>query len=754
MSETTKAQQDYQKRMAKERGRFESVTQVHDLPPIFHYWSNKYIRPMVEEFGFSQAGEFFAKFLAAAAERVGGSPVFLSLGAGNCDTEVQTAQLLRKAGLTDFVIECLELNPEMLKRGKELATSSGLGTNLAFIEGDFNRWKADKQYTAIFANQALHHVLELEHLFAEVKRGLHSDGFFVASDIIGRNGHLRWPEALHDLKPFWRELPIEYRWNRSLKRNEDDYINHDCSSEGFEGIRAQDILPLLLRNFDFHLFLAFGNIIDIFVDRAFGPNFHADEEWDRAFVDRVHSADEQGILDGTLTPTHMFAVMTTGPCAEHYYSRGLAPERCVRREQQIVQTNRLEIVTPVLRPLQQGGEAFSMTMAAYGGTPPYVWSSANLPPGLTLSFEGLLSGVPESYGEFAPLITVKDGSDPPSAVAQRYTLVNRPREQVLPLTLIQAAQPCHAIVGSKYVQAILAAGGAPPLTWSLAKGTLPRGLSLDAARGVISGEPVGTSNSAVLIRVSDVAGQSAMTGLDVKIDSPDTGFSRVGVFPHLPSGGSWNSRLCFVNPSSIQLSFAVLCRSSGGSPVNWSLNPAPPPCQCHGSGHYSLDPHASLVIAVNPGQKAEVNGWVEVFATGPVLGHALFIRETSSGTRSEVTTPIETGAKSELLVPFDNGDGNRTGTALLNLSTAGPDNLVAAIWDESGEFIGAPNIPLAGGRHTAFMLPERFPFTAHRRGVLNIHATSRGPIYVVSLRVSPEGMFTLLPQIQTSPVSN
>src|ERR1035437_3412974 len=197
LSETTKAQQDYQKRMAKERGRFESVTQVHDLPPIFHYWSNKYIRPMVEEFGFSQAGEFFAKFLAAAAERVGGSPVFLSLGAGNWDTEVQTAQMLRKAGLTDFVIECLELNPEMLKRGKELATSSGLGTNLAFIEGDFNRWKADKQYTAIFANQALHHVLELEHLFAEVKRGLHSDGFFVASDIIGRNGHLRWPEALH-----------------------------------------------------------------------------------------------------------------------------------------------------------------------------------------------------------------------------------------------------------------------------------------------------------------------------------------------------------------------------------------------------------------------------------------------------------------------------------------------------------------------------------------------------------------------------
>jgi len=33
----------------------------------------------------------------------------------------------------------------------------------------------------------------------------------------------------------------------------------DCSKQGFEGIRAQDILPLLVKKFSFRSFLGFGN---------------------------------------------------------------------------------------------------------------------------------------------------------------------------------------------------------------------------------------------------------------------------------------------------------------------------------------------------------------------------------------------------------------------------------------------------------------------------------------------------------------
>ena len=100
---------------------------------------------------------------------------------------------------------------------------------------------------------------------------------------------------------------------------------------GFEGIRAQDILPLLLERFDFPLFIGSCNVIDIFIDRSFGPNFNADQAWDRAFVDRLHAFDEQALQAGVLTPTHMMAVMTPQACAEHIYSRGLTPQKSMRK---------------------------------------------------------------------------------------------------------------------------------------------------------------------------------------------------------------------------------------------------------------------------------------------------------------------------------------------------------------------------------------------------------------------------------------
>jgi hypothetical protein len=117
-----------------------------------------------------------------------------------------------------------------------------------------------------------------------------------------------------------------------MNRYEEEYIIHDCSTESFEGIRAQDMLPLLIRDFDFETLVPFANVIDPFVDRCVGHNFDANEERDRAFIDRVHAFDEQAIVSGALTPTHMYAAMKVVPCTEHHYLRGLSPGRCARRK--------------------------------------------------------------------------------------------------------------------------------------------------------------------------------------------------------------------------------------------------------------------------------------------------------------------------------------------------------------------------------------------------------------------------------------
>lgn len=320
----------YMTRLEQELAIFADCLDVNALPEIFHYWSDGYIRPMLEEVGVSNPDQFFAQYLARSAAATGASaPEFVSIGAGNCDTEVRVAKLLRAQGLERFVVHCLDINPAMLERGMKLAADEGMAAHLRPLQGDFNRWRPTRPFDGIMANQSLHHVLELEDLFASVRTALAPGALFVVSDMIGRNGHMRWPEALEAVQAFWKELPDAYRYNRALQRHEPQYINWDCSNEGFEGIRAQDIVPALLRNLHFHCFIAFGNVIDVFVDRNFGHNFDAEAEWDRAFVDRLHAYDEAGLAEGRLTPTHMLAVLATEPAQRRFCSRGITPEASV-----------------------------------------------------------------------------------------------------------------------------------------------------------------------------------------------------------------------------------------------------------------------------------------------------------------------------------------------------------------------------------------------------------------------------------------
>uniref|UniRef100_UPI003751EF63 glycosyltransferase n=1 Tax=Undibacterium sp. TaxID=1914977 RepID=UPI003751EF63 len=322
----------YQKKIQQELDIYEKQFNVHDLPEIYHYWSNKYIAPLCLEAGFSTVAEFFSSNLLKAKDRTGTfEPIFVSVGAGNCDLEVSVARNLITAGLTHFTLECLEINPSMLKRGLEIAKENGVQDNMKFIQADFNSWVAQKKYDGVMANQSLHHVTDLEHLFDQVKSSLHAEGSVVVSDIIGRNGHQRWPESLDIVNKYWVTMPKEYKFNALLNRFEDLYDNWDCSKEGFEGIRAQDVLPLLLDRFSCEKFVGFGNVIDIFVDRAFGHGFREQTEWDLNFIDQLHAEDETGLASGRLTPTHMMAVFVKNLRCAPYYSRGVSPTKSIRK---------------------------------------------------------------------------------------------------------------------------------------------------------------------------------------------------------------------------------------------------------------------------------------------------------------------------------------------------------------------------------------------------------------------------------------
>ncbi len=327
--------QEYDNKIKNEIDFYKDCHNVHELPDIFHYWSNKYLLPKQEPFGFTNPDDFFIyqckKY--CLANRSSKSIKILSIGSGNGELEVNIATHLVKDNITNFSIECVDINQYMLDRTLELAKEKAVEKFIKINKADFNQWTAETKNSLdiVIANQSLHHVLELEHLFDSIYKGLKKQGIFVTSDMIGRNGHMRWPEALDALKPFWNELPKSYKYNQLLKRKEHQYINHDCSTEGFEGIRAQDILKLLTQKFGFQLFIPFANIIMVFIDRPFGHNFDVNNPKDLDFIDRVHAKDEELIQNGSLKPTQMLAVLSKNKKIKTaLLNAKLTPEFCMR----------------------------------------------------------------------------------------------------------------------------------------------------------------------------------------------------------------------------------------------------------------------------------------------------------------------------------------------------------------------------------------------------------------------------------------
>jgi SAM-dependent methyltransferase len=307
---------------------------IPQLPPVYEYWSKRHLVPKAASvFGRGNVFEIYADVFSRALAEQADTREILSLGCGDADTDVTIAKAMLDEGAGPFRIHCLELSEERLARARELVVREGLEDRFSFGTADLNSWRADRQYAGAYAHHTLHHIVALEHLFAEIEACLHPRGRFVLVDMIGRNGHMRWPEALSWVEFLWRFIPSRYKYHHTLKQQHEEFVNWDCSQSGFEGIRAQDILPLLLERFEFTHFLGYGGIVDPFIDRGYGHNFRLEDPDDVAFLDFVEALNDLLLDVGAITPTMAFGVARARSAApETICWSGLTPERSVRPE--------------------------------------------------------------------------------------------------------------------------------------------------------------------------------------------------------------------------------------------------------------------------------------------------------------------------------------------------------------------------------------------------------------------------------------
>lgn len=158
-------------------------------------------------------------------------------------------------------------------------------------------------------------------------------------------------------------------------------------------------------------------------------------------------------------------------------------------------------LAPASLPAVLVGASFSQALSASGGTAPYCWSLAGtLPPGVSFDAgTATLSGTPSVPGTYAFTIaaTGVNGCRGDQAYALQVTC---PAMAVSPPLLPSGA------VGAPYAQTFFAGAGNAPLTWSLASGSLPAGLTLAPGTGVLSGTPSAAGTSIFTVQVADAYG--------------------------------------------------------------------------------------------------------------------------------------------------------------------------------------------------------------------------------------------------------
>lgn len=176
-------------------------------------------------------------------------------------------------------------------------------------------------------------------------------------------------------------------------------------------------------------------------------------------------------------------------------------------------------ITTASLPNGMVSSAYSSTLSATNGTPPYTWSlsSGALPPGLTIgALTGTISGNPTSTGTFGFTILVSDSTL--SSDIHPLSITIAPGPLVITTTTLPSGS-----VGNPYSATIAATGGTTPYTWNISVGTLPSGLSFNPSTGTVSGTPTGSGTTNFTARVQDTVANADTQSLSITVNAAASG---------------------------------------------------------------------------------------------------------------------------------------------------------------------------------------------------------------------------------------
>src|SRR5262249_57476674 len=151
----------------------------------------------------------------------------------------------RSIGACDFA-------SDSVARARAKARESGHGS-IEYRVVNLEEDDLDVPYEAIFANDVLHHITNLEGLYRRVGAALLPDGKFFFNEYVGPNRFQYDDERMDLVNRYFRLLPdrlrLDHLTRRTLWRRERLSRERVEKEDPTEAVRSEDVLPLARRAF-------------------------------------------------------------------------------------------------------------------------------------------------------------------------------------------------------------------------------------------------------------------------------------------------------------------------------------------------------------------------------------------------------------------------------------------------------------------------------------------------------------------------
>ncbi|MGD0397464.1 MAG: class I SAM-dependent methyltransferase [Syntrophobacteraceae bacterium] len=293
---------DYRKLKEEEIEQYSSIEVTEDLreggihaQKAWAYWFQYLARELWET---TLSGEILSFCQTVANPRI------LSLGCGYGGIEIEIARSLEKP----YEIIAVDLNDSIFNRADKEAMTKGF--NIRFLSLDLNFVEIrENAFDVVFAHASLHHLLNLEHVFSQIYRGLRENGRLIVQDIIGKTQVLFWKENVDFAIDIVRNMPPQYKPDSLDEQAIIPPYVEPSIQKGMEGIRQEEIESQINKYFTPIKMFKYGSFMRLICTHPeLGKRICPDNEADRKYLETLFRLDLQQIEENKLRPTEMFAV--------------------------------------------------------------------------------------------------------------------------------------------------------------------------------------------------------------------------------------------------------------------------------------------------------------------------------------------------------------------------------------------------------------------------------------------------------------